>query len=73
MSGTTPAQELARLQYELDRCDPEAVIDLLIANRERTIRRLRRAVARLRAAYEDEAAAHERLATRLGLSAVDAP
>jgi hypothetical protein len=65
----TPAEELARLQQQIDRCDPEALIDLLIANRERAIRRGRRAIAELRATAEATAAAHQRLAALLGLEA----
>ncbi|WP_020116778.1 hypothetical protein [Streptomyces canus] len=65
---TTPDEELTRLRQQLDRCDPEALIDLLIANRARTVRRLRRAVAKLRASTEATAAGHERLAALLGLT-----
>jgi len=63
----TPAEELARLQRQIDRCDPEALLDLLATNRERTIRRLRQAVGKLRAATEASASAHERLSVHLGL------
>jgi uncharacterized protein with PhoU and TrkA domain len=58
----TPAEELARLQQQIDRCDPESLLDLLDARRERTVARLRAAVAELRAATDTRAAAHERLA-----------
>jgi hypothetical protein len=61
----TPAEELTLLQQRLDRCDPEALLDLLDASRERTIRRLRQAVRKLRADYEAQAATHERLAALL--------
>jgi uncharacterized protein with PhoU and TrkA domain len=64
---TTPAEELARLQQQFDRCDPEALIDLLLANRARTIARLRKAIAELREATNATAAAHERLAAHFGL------
>lgn len=67
------AAEMARLQQQIDRCDPESLIDLLIANRKRTVRRLRRAVAELRAACDEQAAARERLAALLGLPALDKP
>lgn len=62
MPTPTPVGELAQLQRLIDRCDPEALIDLLDARRERTIPRLRTAVAELRAATDARAAAHERLA-----------
>ncbi|WP_045562768.1 hypothetical protein [Streptomyces sp. FxanaA7] len=62
---TTPAEELARLQGLIDRCDPEALIDLLDARRERTIARLRTALGDLRADTEARAAAHQRLADRI--------
>jgi hypothetical protein len=58
----SPAEELARLQYLIDRCDPESLLDLLDARRERTIAHLRKAVAELRADTEATAAAHDRLA-----------
>lgn len=62
---TSPAEELARLQYLIDRCDPESLLDLLDARRERTIASLRKAVAELRADTEATAAAHDRLARAL--------
>jgi hypothetical protein len=65
---STPAEEITRLQQQIDRCDPEAMLDLLIANRQRIIRDLRKALRKLRADLDAQAAAHERLAARLGLS-----
>ena len=64
----TPAEQLAQMQQQIDRCDPEALLDLLDANRERRITRLRKAVAELRSATNAAAEAHKRLAALLGLS-----
>lgn len=63
---TTPAEELTALQQQIDRTDPEALLDLLNAHRERTLRRLHRALGELRAATEVTTAGHERLASLLG-------
>ena len=65
MAHPTAAEELARLQQLIDRTDPEALLDLLDARRERTVLRLRQAVGKLRAEYAARAAAHERLAAHV--------
>lgn len=69
MSTPDVARELAQLQHLIDRCDPEALLDLLDARRERTIASLRKAVGKLRAATDARAAAHERLAHRINAAA----
>lgn len=70
---TTPAEELARLQQQIDRCDPEALIDLLIGNGKRRNRQLRQALTKLRAAHEATVAGHERLAALLAARAGQQP
>lgn len=62
MTTPAPAEELARLQQQIDRCDPETLADWLLARNAQHRARLTTACESLRADSKARAAAYERLA-----------
>ncbi|MFB7738283.1 hypothetical protein ACFC08_28625 [Streptomyces sp. NPDC056112] len=68
-----PRVAAERFQRLLDRWDPESLIELLLTNNEQRAAQLRKACESLRAATEDMASAHQRLAVLVAARQINAP